>query len=187
MIEHVSDERLALYAGGDTTEREASAISQHLRSCEECRSAMAAFENVRDLLACSYGEPEPSDLCEIRQRIARETERAAGGNRWAWLLAGTAAAALVLISLAGIRQQRPASKTPVPAIQLIAPPIMPAPPLVEIPTLRNIARRTVRKREAAIRSVALITRANEPSLIRMTTADPNVVILWESNNEEENE
>ena len=187
MSEHIPEHRLALYAGRDVSEKEAAAIDTHMRDCAGCRDALDRFENLRDLLACSYPEPEPSDLREVRKRVTRETERGVGGNFWPWLLAATAAAALFFVSLLGIRQRHPPISAPVPAVQFTALPVMPAQPVMEIPALQNIARRALPKREAAIRSVALITRANEPPLIRMTTADRNVVILWESNNEEENE
>lgn len=184
MSKHVSQDRLALYAGGDLSIREANAVADHLSGCAECRTALAEFEEMRNLVTSSCREPELLDLYEVRERVNSRLAAAEGRKHWMWGLAGAAAMASVLVSLFIIRQQ-PQKSDPVQlAAQPPSPLMLPPPRLTELPIMHRGAMPHLKP---GVRSVALITRAEEPPLIRMTTTDPNVVILWQSNKEEENE
>jgi anti-sigma factor RsiW len=185
MSKHVSEDRLALYLSGDLPVREANGVADHLRNCADCQASLTAFEEMRNLLGCSQAEPELCDLYEVRQRVTSQLVSQATAKRWVWGVAGgMIGVAALLVLLFAVRE--PPRRTD--GVQLVAQlPLrvtLPAPRLIEIATLH---RHVTRTRPAGLRSVALITRANEPALIRMKTADPNVVILWESNKEGENE
>ena len=180
MSGHVSENRLALYASGDLPVSEAARVAGHLRDCMQCRGALGAFEEARSFLIASAGDPDPRDLHEIRQRVASRLRIARPEKGWAFGFAGIAAAIILLVF--GIGHQRKTTNE-VNVVAQLPPPPVPAPVIRIVPATH----RAVRKPRAGLRSVALITRTDKPPLIRMTTADPSVVILWESNGEGEKE
>jgi anti-sigma factor RsiW len=188
MMEHVREEQLALYASGDLAPREDSALGAHLRSCRQCQRVLADFRNTRSFIESSLRDPEPEDLTQLRDRIATRLQQR---SRWRtsdirlrWFPAGAAAMiALVIIGLSLTHRitvlQRPsqdvARATPVEKTK--------AAPSIDAAPVRGVAanhRHSYRRRDG-IRSVAVIARANEPPVIRITTLDPNVVILWHIN------
>lgn len=182
MSKHVSGDLLALYAGGDLPVREARTVADHVRECAACRAALAGFEEMRRLLSISFQEPAPRDVCEVRQRVISNLPGPSRANRWVWALA--AAALVVIASVFALRRQQPPTASEVPLVAQLAPPLIVAAPRLPLLPAIHHARR---KPQAGLRSVALITRADEPPLIRITTADRNVVILWESNTKGEKE
>jgi hypothetical protein len=96
-----------------------------------------------------------------------------------------AAAALVLIaSVFALRRQQAPRPSEVQLVAQLPPPLVMVAPRLSLAAAVHHARR---RPQAGLRSVALITRADQPPLIRMITADPKVVILWESNTKGEKE
>lgn len=179
MSEHISDGRLALYAGGDLPSCDVTTVARHLRDCARCRAALTAFEETRNLLIALHGEPETRHVYEVHQRVTSRLHAVSGRKRWAWALA---AAAVVALAIFGLRERPKTTDSMNVVAQLPSPPA-PAPVIRSVPAVYRIEHR----RKAGLRSVALITRADQPTLIRIRTADPNVVILWESNTKGETE
>ena len=115
----------------------------------------------------------------MREQI-REKLRQRQGRHWQWAsyAAGVAAVAALIFTLV---EHKP---NPVLRPALVLARLTPREiPRLETPQVRTAVarRRPARHRSAGIRSVDLIARADQPPLIRMTTLDPNVVILWQSN------
>lgn len=181
MMEHIREEQLALYSTGDLAPGSEVAVTAHVQDCEMCRSAVSGFRETQSFLASALIDPAAGELVEVRERVnVRLRERRAWHRRWAWPVGAAAALALIL---AGI-ERRPAvlPKPVVPVAQLASPEM----PRLQIPRLVLHTPR-VRHRDAGLRSVDLVARADQPALIKMTTADPNVVILWQSNEGVKNE
>ncbi|MBV8550073.1 MAG: zf-HC2 domain-containing protein [Acidobacteriaceae bacterium] len=184
-MKHVREEQLALYAGGDLASEEANTVATHLAGCPACRGALAEFRDAQAFFCSSAREPEAGELYDVRQRLVAKLERRTQGERrWVWQLAGAAVMAAVIV-LAVAFEHRPAvsSKAEPMVARAVAPELPVAPPPVQQPVgMRRVTAHTRRSghREAGIRSVSLIARADQPPVIRMTTADPNVVILWQS-------
>src|ERR1700746_2021011 len=79
MMEHVREERLALYASGDLAPREDSGLGAHLRSFWQCQRVLADFRNTRSFIESSLRDPEPEDLTQLRDRIATRLQQR---SRW---------------------------------------------------------------------------------------------------------
>ncbi len=182
MSAHVTENQLALYAGGDLDPVEAGAVAAHLGECEACRASLAAFEQLETLLKMSFAEPEADELSAVRRKIREKLSRKHQRRGWKWAWAAAAAAVAVVTSLVSFESRAP--KAEVPVVAQVPPPPVPAMRFVETPHLERTGERRERRSQAGLHTVALITRADAPPLIRMTTADPNVVILWQSKQEE---
>lgn len=183
-MSHVSEERLALYAGGDLSRDEARGVEEHLRSCAECRASLAEFRRDRAVLLSSLREPAVNELADVRRRLLLQLEerRRPTGN-WMWAVA-VAVAAVVVVSFLFPWQQSRKVLHPDPAITsyLRAPYRQ-----IARPTIPNLAatvepRQTSRKELApGLRTVALLSEGGDPPILKMTTSDPEVVILWQLN------
>lgn len=182
MMEHIREEQLALYATGDLAPNDATAVASHAQDCEACQATLARFRETQALVTSALLDPAADELFEVRAGIRMRLQKR---RNWAGWTAAAAAAVVALI-LFGF-ENRPIT-VPEPALPVaqLAPPEVPH---LEIPQLRTavLQKPRVRHREAGIRSVDLIARADQPMLIKMRTADPNVVILWQSNEGVKNE
>jgi cell division septation protein DedD len=184
MMEHIADEQLSLYAAGDLAAAERQLVAVHVEACSDCRNTVAEFREMHRFVSESLSDPETEDLLQVREGVAEKLQRRQSGlRRWPWGLAAVAAMLAFLIATLRFESHPAMAPEPVPTIAHLTPPeqapLRPAEP-APVHTVRH-----VRHRDAGIRSVALITRANEPPVIKMTTADPNVVILWQSNQTED--
>lgn len=177
MMEHIREEQLALYAIGDLAPNETSAIAAHVQDCEACQAAVAGFREIQSFVTSALMDPAPDELIEVREGIRMKLRER---RRWiGW--AAAAAAAVVAVILIGVESKPPAVPEPaLPVAQLKLPEV----PHFEIPQLHTAV---LRHREAGIRSVDLIARADQPPVFKIATADPNVVILWQSNEGVKNE
>ena len=178
MTAHTSEEQLSLYAAGDLDADTSAKIAAHVSGCESCRAQVDQFRDTLRLIASSFTGPSAEDLSTFRagvlEQLHRPKQRRAS---WIWALAA-ATAVLALVLLLPRSEKRAAhvaseslalAPLPQPVVQFATPGLQPA-----------VSRHTRRPQpEAGIRSVALVTHPNQPALIRMTTADPNVVILWQ--------
>jgi anti-sigma factor RsiW len=173
MMEHIPEETLALYAGGDLPADEAIRVDVHLRACSECEVLVREYREAQELLAASVQDPELEELRELRDGIAA---RLSSGRRraesWIWW-AGAGAAAAIALLFASTFHQPVAAPVKAPETLWLKP-ALPAPHLE-----MAVVRKKRIRRESGIRTVALLTRPDEPSFIKMTTSDPNVVILWQ--------
>jgi hypothetical protein len=184
MMEHIREERLALYAGGDLPVNERGVVTAHLNECCECLTRLREFQEAQNFVLAALKDPERDELAEVREhlaaklRLGRSTEK----RRVWWFAGAAAAAALLTVALTldhrpAVKQETIAFSQPQPAKKATATPELQA---IQRPIVAP-RRKPSRNREVGIRSVALIARENQPSILKMTTADPNVVILWQSN------
>jgi anti-sigma factor RsiW len=183
-MSHVSEERLALYAGSDLSRDEARGVEQHLRSCAECRASLAEYQHDRAVLLSSLTEPAANELGDVRRCLLLQLEEQsrATGN-WMWAAAVAVAAIVVAMFLFPWQQSRRAVH-PDPAITsyLCAPYRQIARPT--IPNLATVvASRRVSRNELTpgLRTVSLLSERDRPPILKMTTSDPEVVILWQLN------
>ena len=180
---HIREEKLALYARGDLCGEDCELVRAHLPECVECQRAITEFEYALAFLSGALPDPAAHDLAQVRTRLA---ERLAGqrGRQWTWWLAvATAAIALVLLTMnvqhcKSVAPERPSrvAQTEPTANARMEHAVQPAPMRMAVAHRRPRA-----KRKEGLRAVALLARADRPPLLKMTTYDPKVVILWEVN------
>jgi len=184
MTEHIREEQLALYAWGDLSLQESSAVTAHLQDCARCQKVLAEFHEARSFVTASVQNPEQNELSEVRRRLTAKLQpRRRAERHWAWWGAGIAAA-LALFVLPRSFEKRPVVVQKVrPAITMSALPEMLHPgPAIKLPlTPVSTLHRRLRPQETGIRTATLISQAGQEPIIKMTTADPNVVILWQLN------
>ena len=183
-MSHVSEERLALYAGSDLSRDEARGVEEHLRSCAACRASLAEFQHDRAVLLSNLREPAAEELIDVRRRVLSqlEKERRATGN-WIWAAAAAVAAIVVAFFLFPWQQsRRVVHRAPAITSYLRAPYRQ-----IARPTIPNLAatvepRRASRKELApGLRTVSLLSERDGPPILKITTSDPEVVILWQVN------
>lgn len=182
MTAHTSEEQLSLYAAGDLDAAAADTVLQHVSACKSCRAQLDEFRDTLRVLASSFTESSAEDLSAFRaglmKRLQQPSRKSTG---WMWGLAA-AAAMLALVLLLPRNERRPAVHGPEASVLSAVAPLPQPVVQLAVPRLEPAVSRHTRRRQqsdAGIRSVAMITHPNQPALIRMTTADPNVVILWQ--------
>jgi anti-sigma factor RsiW len=177
MNAHPDPKALALWAGGETDAAEE--LGSHLQQCAECRGTVEEFERTRELLLGALAEPSEFDLQLVRRGVARHLDVRQRGLRWSWSLCG-ALAALVVVCIFSRHREQPTLAVAQPAVQL---PILRKPMhlALSLPEVKRVTRPPVRRSndgaEAGLRAVNLVPRADGSTELRLTTADPNVVIL----------
>lgn len=180
-MEHIREEQLALFATGDLALNETSATAAHVQACETCQALVAGFRDVQDFVSSALLDPPADELVEVRDRMRMKLRARRSWTGWA--VTAAAAVALVLI---GTENKPITEPQPVPPVAQLKPLEVPHLPIPQLSTV-VLHRPRVRHQNAGIRSIDLIARADQPMLIKMTTADPNVMILWQSNEGVKNE
>src|SRR5581483_8798067 len=91
-MSHLSDELLALAAGGDTAPEEKARVTGHLAVCSACRAKLAEFESMSEWLRAAAPEPDIVDRqlvrAAVRVRIGQNRRRSV----WRWAAVATAGA-----------------------------------------------------------------------------------------------
>jgi hypothetical protein len=175
----VREEDVALYLTGDLELRKTAAMRVHLNCCSECQGRLTDFSRTADLMRAAWGAPAGDDLRLVREGVrtvlSRRRTSSRRMTRWA-IAASLACAAALSVWRSEPREQQQAES--LPETQLLSP-VVPAP--FVLPNLRVSKRVRHRNQlpmiEAGLRSVALVTNSSGNSELRLTTADPNVVIL----------
>ena len=172
MKPHPAEERLALYAGGDLEVHEIPEIAAHLRECAVCRAIADDFENLARSLESAVSEPAPADLKSMRAAVMERIGRSRRTYQRLWMgtAAGFAAAIVIAILLFVPRST--------PTVPVMEPPVpVPNVPLLsrEIPNL--VLQRAHRRERVGLRAASWMTRSDGSSQLKLTTDDPNVVIL----------
>ena len=166
---HPAEEELALYAGGDAA---ASEIAPHVAGCEACAAMVDEF---RGLTSGVGDDLLDEDLAEVRAAVlSRLPQQKAAWGWWKWVPVPVALVAGVMWLSWPVKQVVPMalrSTEPVIAAQPL-----PSRTLV----VRNLQRRPRRLPEAGLRLVSLVSAPGRPTEIHMTTADPNVVIVLQT-------
>lgn len=178
MNRHPAAEILALWTGADLDRDVTSELGLHLEGCAECRRKVEEIKRAQELLAASFEEPSEADLLQVRVGLRQSLEK----RRlllWCWSLAG-AAAALVLATVGVTHRSAPVAALEERTIQLPPFPISTRVAL-EVPDSKQIAKAHLQRRRTeqptGLRAVNFVSGADGSTLLRLTTADPNVIIL----------
>jgi hypothetical protein len=176
MNQHPDERQLALYAGRDLLEKEVRILEEHVTDCAPCAATLTDFRSTREWLRASATDPAPGDLENVRVRVMTVLSSDQAARYWRKWLSAAAVAAIIAFSVAVFL--RPVRQPIVPhkleRLQVSAPAMV-----------RNLERKPIvqararapRRQEAGLRKVELITHSGAPDTLRMTTADPSVVIL----------
>lgn len=180
----VSEEQLALYAGGDLNSDEKLVVSAHVGECEACRQVLSELEAAQALLAQGLGEPAEEDLRILRVAVAG---RVHGRRSLAWRFAAVAAACAVAVSIPiALRRDHRVQAQLVTAVVELPAPALTRPELVILSVARTSRiQRRVRHVDggAGVKDVVLRPGLDGKPEVLIATADPNVVILFSSGGE----
>lgn len=177
MTHHIDENRLALYSTRDLDPAELASTAHHLSACPACRARLSEFERLQHIFATFPAEPAVDDLRDLRLRTLQAVDSTARHRRtWRWASA-SAVAAVVLALLLFRPHSAPTKQTPsIPAqIQTAALPAQSPRPLHSIPAVRHFPHRRVT--QPGIKSVSFIASAGPEPTLKITTSDPNVIIL----------
>jgi len=179
MNAHVREEILALYVRGDLPEKELRGVAQHVDECQDCKEALADLLLSCDLFTHSLKDPTAAELAALRSAVMGQVRVGTADSRsWVWAFA---AAAVVLLFLAMLTRR--SERQELPPMARLPRPVPPAmtrpaePPIVTPKT--HVARAPRKQIEPGMRAATLITKAGQPDYLKMNTSDPNVVILWQ--------
>jgi anti-sigma factor RsiW len=178
MKHHMNDEGLALYLRGDLSGTDYRAVKQHVDACPDCQCTLNDLSRSHELLVGAFDEPTTAELTAVRSAVAARIQTRTRGPAWRiWAFAAPAVVAVMLVLANLSTQTQPPPKPPVapavpPAVVRISPP----------PVVARAAR--PRRVVPGARSVTLLTRAERPDLLKINTSDPNIVILWQLNENE---
>jgi anti-sigma factor RsiW len=180
MKHHMNEAQLALYLRGDLSGADHRSMAQHVEGCPECQSTLQELSQSYELLVGSFDEPTPAELSAVRSAVAARIQTRRRGAAWrVWTLAASAVVAVIVVSV----DWRPQTQVPpppvAPAVPTLAVRISPPPVAVRIKPRRHVA--------PATRTVTLLTTAEQPAFLKINTPDPNVVILWQLNDNEKAE
>lgn len=176
MMYHVSESQLALYSTGDLESMELELVARHLADCTECRERSAEFKNLQGVFSNLQIEPTSDDLRQMRvqtMQAIRTNQRHSG--LWRWAPAAAAVVAIVLL-FRGNHTPVPENHPVRPKFVAVQRSLQPEAPVHVIPVVRPIHRRP----PAGLKSIALLTTADHEPTIKITTFDPNVIILLPS-------
>lgn len=170
---HLTPETLALHWSRDLPSAESATVSRHLDICPECRRSFAELEISQQLLHSAWLEPSAADLADLRQRVLANLHRPS--PKWPFAAFAAAAAASVLFLA---RLYTPLPPPPLPRLPIAwnAPALTPM--RVSSPRALNVVARKPRPApKPGIRSASFIAQADAPPILKLTTADPDVIIL----------
>jgi hypothetical protein len=176
--EHIREELLALYVGGELWASEAGAVTQHLAECPECSRITEEFFSLRPLLQDSLPGPDDEDLLAVRSAVLAQIRQPRRRLLFA-CAAGTVAAGLAAVGIF-----LPARK-PVPerSLELAAAPDIQSMPLELRSRLNDVdlhlhanQRRMPAKSSPFEGAVLAYNREGTPEL-KVQTADPSVVVI----------
>jgi hypothetical protein len=152
-------------------------VEEHVTVCSECAATLTDFRCTREWLrAASATEPTPGDLENVRVRVMTALLSGRTAGYWRKWLSAAAVAAIIASSLAVFLRpaRQPVRPHELERLRVSAP--APVRSLEKKPTLQ-VRARAPRRQEVGLRKVELITHRGAPDTLRMTTADPSVVIL----------
>jgi len=176
---------LALYAGGELAIDKRHDVTAHLNSCPSCQNEVADLQNTRELLAQAFPEPGDLEVRTLHDSLISRLRHAPKPDGRIWLWAGSIITATAILTvMVSHKEIAPPTKIEeqTAAIQSLAP--LPLRTTLDLP-LRVPEPRRVRAgrphRGAGIQGVSLLARSDGSSQLRLSTSDPNVVILVELN------
>lgn len=201
---------LPLYASAELAAPQLAQVRAHLAECESCAKAAAEFVSTREWLQ-QVAAPEFDETFYAELRYAVQQELAAqpvrsSWLRWPWWRLVAVATALLLLTIFSLRLFQTKGVPPTDIVNVPVLPQLPDAARTLMPPIKVFAqtlkRRTSRQRvravpqpETAPEMVAMAepTKAPEPLpaasvaapemlRIEMQTADPNIRIIWLTQN-----
>jgi anti-sigma factor RsiW len=183
------EERIALYAGGDLRPEEAVEVERHLGDCPGCQVFASGLKESLQLLQEVHTEPiAPAHFSAVRARVMAELESAQlpWWKRQMWIY-GLAVAALALVFLLARSPQAPVAPH---QMAVHVPPVPVEPHVVGTPAPEPVVPRIhhaqLRRHSPAARPRIVPARENTesgpPVVVKLVTADPNVIIYWITDN-----
>ena len=171
------EERIALYAGGDLPAAEAAEVERHLGDCPGCQLfASGLKESLQLLQGIHQEEIAPAHFAAVRARVMAQLEGSLQPwwrKAWVYGLAAAAAGALFLMLVlrpaTPVHPRRMAVQAPVPPPQVEA---APAPVVPRVTRAHHVRRPRVRPPARTART------PGSPSVVKLLTDDPDVVIYW---------
>ena len=176
------EERIALHAGGDLPAAEAAEVERHLGDCPGCQLfASGLKESLQFLQGIHQEEIAPAHFAAVRARVMAQLEGSLQPwwrKLWLYGLAAAAAAALFLMlalrPAVPLHPKRMAVQAPLPAPQVEVTPRAPVVPRVT--RAHHVRRPRVRRPATAPPA------PSQPIVVKLLTADPDVVIYWITDN-----
>lgn len=186
MIKHPGEKILALYLHADVNSRERAALSAHLELCSRCQAVVADLRAAHALFVGFFGQPADEDVECVRQRIRNGLPKLQKNRPQSWQWPGLAAvfAAMlctVVISLTMGKHSSKEAAPKAPPLQNVAliPRVLPDLVFSTEPVSHLSSHPKQRGRDPGFRTVSFVSRSDGSSELRLTTADPNVIILLE--------
>src|SRR6476660_7251469 len=164
MKHHMNEAQLALYLRGDLSGADHRSMAQHVEGCPGCQSTLQELSQSYELLVGSFDEPTPAELRAVRSAVAARIQTRRRGAAWrVWTLAASAVVAAIIV-LVDWRPQTQVPRPPVtPAVPPLAVRISPPPLAARVMQRRRVA--------PAVRTVILLTRAEQPAFLKINTPD----------------
>lgn len=199
---HIS-ELIPLYISRDLDESEIEAVGQHLLSCEPCRSLESQYREADSWLkSLSEVEPETPANGELRARVNRQIDRVET-KRIGWetvVIAGAIAAALLITSAFALTMytRTDDTKNDVRSLAVVSQQPVQEKLTTAIPKVirrRSPARTSSHSRVNSDKAVPTMTlgdfgdiecgsetATHTPLRIEIQTSDPNIRIIWLTDN-----
>lgn len=168
MNHHASLPDLALFSAGDLDDAQQAAVAVHVSGCPECRARVSEFRSIETALSQWTVEPSAEDLQCVRETTVRHiaTRPTAAAHWFPWAIG---AAAILLLLVVTLKQSvRPAPQLNTGVIEL---------PRLQLPEMQLVPRREQRPKPAGSQAAGMRNVSLENGVLKMTTADPNVVIF----------
>ena len=185
-MNHIDERTLALLDSGELDAQMAADAESHLSECSPCKALSANFATSGQWLRSLRTEPDANELAALTTGTL--SRMAVHHSQWKFWLAASGIAAAVVLGLLLIASRRltPVAQPPVMA-QISRPHATQAahasPNIAKAEPVVRSVRAKVRARtdRPRLESVSLISQKDGPPILKMTTNDPNVVILWVMN------
>jgi hypothetical protein len=184
VTDHPQEDELALYASRDLDSGRLASIAHHLNTCGACRRCVTEFDHLQTILTSIPAEPDTADLAELRTAVMETLSQTANRQRiLKWAVAATAAGVLVTGLLLHQTDRELVRRPDLPPVASAQhkPDMAPKPEAV-IRSVRVVRRRQHRP-TPGLTSIALTTTNGQAPLIKVTTSDPNVIILLPADSE----
>ncbi len=176
-MRHIPESQLALFVGHDLPTVEQESVARHLAVCEACRNSVAEFEAAASWIRSVAPEPSEASLRRVQNRIRQRTAEKQS-VKLIWSSAGVVVAMIALI-LVGRLPMVVHTEQPKPVSNVkVNPEVKPLPQLTKPITRAHWKRKKNGFIRPGITQMSVIAQNNGSPVIRMKTADPNVVILW---------
>jgi predicted anti-sigma-YlaC factor YlaD len=161
------EQRIALAAGGDLDRAEAAEVETHLAGCADCRSFAEEIAAVRDDLS-SFRAVDDASVAEVRALVMGRLRSRRAATLSLVKIAAAAIACLVF------------GWTLLPSRDVATPA---RPKMIAAETPRQVEARPPVVRQAAVRKhrptqPPQVAPAVEPTIVKIFTDDPDVVIVW---------